>query len=375
VAAYGAERLRFHRGTQLVLGNALAARLLKSLLAAHVPIRLDTSVTRLIRGGGRITGVEVRFASGEVVSIRARRGVVLAAGGFSHNNRLRAELLPAEAGKVSAAAEGDTGDGLDLGQAAGGSVADSNLNNAYWAPASQFVRPDGRLGVYPHTVTDRGKPGMLAVNKAGQRFTNEANSYHEFVQAMFRAHNQGPAIPAHLMCDRGALWKYGLGAIQPMTLRLGRYLRSGYLVEASTIPALAAKLGVDAGNLEATVATYNRDAATGVDTAFGRGSNAYHKYVGDAANLPNPCMHPVATPPFYAVALYPSDLGTAAGLRTDGNGQVLNGTGEPIDGLYACGNDMNSIMCGSYPGPGITLGPALVFGYLAAMHLSDAASP
>jgi succinate dehydrogenase/fumarate reductase flavoprotein subunit len=210
---------------------------------------------------------------------------------------------------------------------------------------------------------------MLAVNKTGKRFTNEAESYHEFVQAMFRAHNQGPAIPAYLMCDRRALWKYGLGAIQPMTFRLGSYRRSGYVVEAPTVRALATKLGVNAANLEATIATYNRDAATGVDTAFGRGSNAYHKYVGDAANLPNPCMHPLETPPFYAVALYPADLGTAAGLRTSRAGEVLNGEGQPIGGLYACGNDMNSIMCGSYPGPGITLGPALVFGYLIAMYI------
>src|SRR5262249_5943675 len=224
---------------------------------------------------------------------------------------------------------------------------------------------------YPHTVTDRGKPGMLAVNKAGQRFTNEADSYHEFVQAMFRAHNRDPAIPAYLLCDRRALWKYGLGAIQPMTLRLSSYRRSGYLFEAPNIRALAGMLGVDADNLQTTIATYNRDAVTGVDTAFGRGSNAYHKYVGDPANLPNPCMRTVETPPFYAVALYPADLGAAAGLRTSQVGEVLNDKAEPIAGLFACGNDMNSIMCGSYPGPGITLGPALVFGFLAAMSIAD----
>jgi succinate dehydrogenase/fumarate reductase flavoprotein subunit len=371
LARYAADRTRFHRGTYLVLGNALAARLLKSLLELGVLIRLDTTITRLVQQGGRVTGVEVRDASGTKATIRARRGVILAAGGFSHSSRLRARWLPAEAGEASAAAEGNSGDGLDLGMAAGGVVAETNPNNAFWTPVSKFVRSDGRRGVYPHTVTDRGKPGMLAVNKAGKRFTNEANSYHEFVQAMFRAHNQGPAIPAHLLCDSRALWKYGLGAVRPMTLRLGSYRRSGYLLEAPTIRALADKLGVDADNLEATIATYNRDAATGVDTVFGRGSNAYHRYVGDAANQPNPCLHPVATPPFYAVALYPADLGTSAGLRTSRHGEVLDGNDSPVAGLYACGNDMNSIMCGSYPGPGITLGPALVFGYLAAVHLAD----
>jgi succinate dehydrogenase/fumarate reductase flavoprotein subunit len=156
-----------------------------------------------------------------------------------------------------------------------------------------------------------------------------------------------------------------------MTWRLESYRRSGYLHEAPTLRALADGLGIGAGNLEATVATYNRDAASGVDTVFGRGSNAYHKYVGDPANLPNPCMHAVATPPFYGVALHPADLGTSAGLRTSPAGEVLDGVGEPIPGLYACGNDMNSIMSGSYPGPGITLGPALVFGYLTAMRLAE----
>jgi succinate dehydrogenase/fumarate reductase flavoprotein subunit len=372
LAGYGAQRLRFQRGTHLVLGNALAARLLKSLLDLNVPVRVNTAATRLIEEAGRIVGVEAHTASGEAVSIGTRHGVVLASGGFSHSKRMRARLLPPEAADVSVAAEGSTGDGLDLGTTAGGFVVDSNSNNAFWTPVSQFLRPDGQRGVYPHTVTDRGKPGMLAVNKAGKRFTNEADSYHEFVQAMFRAHNQSPAIPAYLICDRLALWRYGLGAIHPMTLRLGSYRRSGYLFEAPTIRALATKLGVDADNLDQTIATYNRDAAAGIDTVFGRGSNAYHKYVGDAVNLPNPCMHPVGTPPFYAVALYPADLGTAAGLRTSRAGEVLDGKGQPIGRLYACGNDMNSIMCGSYPGPGITLGPALVFGYLIAMNIRRA---
>lgn len=371
LSSYGAERMRFHRGTNLVLGNALAARLLKSLLDLKVPIRLGTSITRLLLEDGRVVGVEARAKSGEVRLIKARDGVILATGGFSHNKRLRALLLPSEAGSASAAAEGNTGDGLDLGRSAGAIVVDSNLNNAFWTPISQLVRRNGQRGVYPHTVTDRGKPGMLAVNKAGQRFTNEADSYHEFVQAMFRAHNREPAIPAYLLCDRRALWKYGLGAIKPMTLWLGNYRRSRYLYEAPSIRALAGMLGVDADNLEATIATYNRDAMTGVDTAFGRGRNAYHKYVGDPANLPNPCMHSVKTPPFYAVALYPADLGTAAGLRTSQVGEVLNDKKQPIAGLFACGNDMNSIMRGSYPGPGITLGPALVFGFLAATFIAD----
>jgi glycine/D-amino acid oxidase-like deaminating enzyme len=263
MARYGADRMRFLRGTQLVLGNALAARLLKSLLALNVPIRLDTTATRLMQEGGRVVGLEARTTSGEAVSIGARLAVVLASGGFSHSNRLRAQLLPAEAGNVSAAAEGNTGDGLELGQVAGGVVVNSNINNAFWTPVSQFLRPDGQRGIYPHTVTDRGKPGMLAVNKTGKRFTNEADSYHEFVQAMFRAHNQRPAIPAYLMCDRRALWKYGLGAIQPMTFRLGSYRRSGYLVEGRlpsvrSPPSSASTPPISKRRLQPTIATRQR---------------------------------------------------------------------------------------------------------------------
>ena len=367
-ASYLLQRTRLHRGANLVLGNALAGRLLKSLLALKVPVQLSTTTNRLIQESGRVAGVEIETASGPEV-IAARRGVVLATGGFSHDPVARQKHLPAEAALHSAAAEGNTGDGLNLALEAGGNVSQDNVSNAFWAPVSRFTRADGSAGVFPHTVTDRGKPGMLAVNQDGRRFTNEANSYHDFVLAMFRAHNQDPTIPAYLICDRQSLWQYGLGAIKPMTMRLTPYLASGYLTEAPTVKALAERIAVDPDHLSETLTTYNTDAERGEDSAFGRGSNAYHKYVGDPANQPNPCMRSVATPPFYAIALYPADLGTAAGARTGANGEVLGGDGAPIAGLYACGNDMNSVMAGSYPGPGITLGPALVFGYLAAMHL------
>ena len=369
VAAYAWQRTRLHRGANLVLGNALAGRLLKSLLLLGVEIRRNTVTRRLLEEDGRITGVEIETPGG-VQRIKARRGVVLAAGGFSHDAALRGLLLPSEAGMHSAAAPGNTGDGVNLALSAGGEVPNDNASNAFWAPVSHFTRADGSAGVYPHTVTDRGKPGMMAVNGDGRRFTNESNSYHEFVKAMFRSHNQSPAIPAHLICDHQSLWQYGLGAVKPMCLRLAPYLDSGYLIQAQNLDQLAQRIGVPGRHLKETIATYNADAERGEDSAFGRGGNPYHKYVGDPGHQPNPCMRPMATTPFYAVALYPGDLGTAAGARTGGNGEVLNQNGDAIPGLYACGNDMNSVMGGSYPGPGITLGPALVFGYLAAMHLA-----
>ncbi len=372
VLAYARDRLRYHRGTKLVLGNALAARLLRSLQVLDVEVRCNASVRRLISGEGRIEGVEIEGSDGPVV-VKARRGVVLATGGFSHNQEFRRRYLPAEASAYSATAEGATGDGLELASEAGGYVPGDDGNDAFWAPLSSFDRADGSIGIYPHTVTDRGKPGMLAVNREGRRFTNEANSYHDFVKGMFAVQGNRPSVPAYLICDRQALQKYGLGAVKPKRVGLPSLLASGYVTEAPGITELATKIAIDADNLRETVEIYNRDSRAGIDTQFGRGSNAYHRYTGDPENQPNPCMRPLEAPPFYAVEMRPGDLGTAAGLRTSADGEVLFRDGRPVSGLYACGNDMNSIMAGSYPGPGITLGPALVFGYLVGMHLAHGA--
>ncbi len=362
VGSYAWDRLSFERGANLVLGNALAAQLLRSVIDAGVRLRASVPAVRLIRQGTRVTGVVL----GAAEEVGARRGVVIATGGFSHDPELRARHFPTRAGWLSAVCETNTGDGLRLGTDAGGMVSDDHSNSAFWVPTSQFHRRDGTPAVYPHTVTDRGKPGVIAVDGRGKRFVNEATSYHEFVQAMLRA----DAVPCWLICDRDCLWTYGLGAVRPFTRSLDHYVRTGYLVRASSIADLATGLNIDRAALEDTIARYNSDARAGVDRDFGKGSNAYHKYVGDAAHQPNPCMAPIERAPYYAVALYPGDLGTSAGLRTNAHAQVLDGKGDPIPGLYACGNDMDSIMKGAYPGPGITLGPALTFGYLAAMQIA-----
>ena len=367
-ASYAMQRLAGnHRGTDLVLGNALAGRLLKSLLDREVPIRTDCRIDGLERSEGRITGVRV---DGEVVE--AARAVVLSTGGFSHDGERRAELLPEQA-TVTAVAEGATGDGLRLGETAGGTVHPGDVEAAFWTPVSYFTNSAGRQVKFPHTVTDRGKPGLIAVNSQGRRFTNEAVSYHEFVRAQLRADNVGHAVPAHLICDKTFLWKYGLGAVKPMTMNRKPYLDAGYLIEAPTLAGLASKIGLDPAVLLETVERFNDDARKGEDREFGRGSNAYQRHFGDPAVSPNPCLAPIETAPFYSVAVWPADLGTASGLNTDARARVLDGSGEPIPGLYACGNDMASIMRGAYPGPGITLGPALTFGYLAAKDA--AASP
>ena len=373
VSQYALQRLRAPRGTTLHLGNALAARLYASLLARNVDILFGVSVEQLLIEGDAIRGVQVVDTSGSR-SIAARKGVVLATGGFSHDAALRERFFPGAAGSVSAASPPGTGDGLRIGIAAGAGMGTAVASPAYWVPASLFKRADGSQGVFPHTVTDRAKPGVIAVNASGKRFVNEALSYHEFVLAMLRDGNDAPGRPFYLICDRHFLWTYGLGRIRPFTMNLKRYVERGELIEAPGIDALAEAIGVEKSALSATIDNYNAHARVGLDPEFGRGTSIYQRHLGDAGHSPNPCVAPIEQPPFYALRIYPADLGTAIGLKTDCHARVLSKNGAAMSGLYACGNDMGSIMNGNYPGPGITLGPALTFGYIAGRHLAETGS-
>lgn len=384
ILEYAWQRLFAPRGTRLVLGNALIGQLFKSALDLRVRLQLGVRTARVVIEDGRAAGVEIETATQpeagteadaepRTIRIRARAGVVLATGGFSHDPGLRASLLPENLSAASPVCRSVAGDGLRFGVDAGGVIGTHNSQNAFWAPVSQFDREDGSEGVFPHTVADRGKPGLVALTSAGERFTSEAVSYHEFVLAMFRGNAHGAAVPAYLICDRKSLWQYGLGAVKPFTLTLEPHTANGYLVEAGTLDALAQRLEIDSAALAQTIATYNADARSGTDSLFGLGGDPYQRYLGDRDHGPNPCMRPIETPPYYAIRLFPSDLGTIAGLMTDASARVLDADGQPIEGLYACGNDMNSIMDGAYPGPGITLGPALVFGYIAARAIARSA--
>jgi succinate dehydrogenase/fumarate reductase flavoprotein subunit len=370
VSQYALQRLRAPRGTTLHLGNALAARLYASLLARNVEVLFGTSVERLLVVDGAVCGAQTWDSSGSR-PIVARKGVVLATGGFSHDKNLRERYFPAAAGSVSAASPAGSGDGLRVAMAAGASIGTSVASPAYWVPASRFQRADGSPGVFPHTVTDRAKPGIIAVNSAGKRFVNEALSYHEFVLAMLRDGNDATTRSFFLVCDRHFLWTYGLGRIKPFTWRIRPYVRRGDLIEAASIGALAIAIGVEPSALSKTVNDYNAHARKGIDPEFGRGTSIYQRHLGDPSHSPNPCVAPVEQSPFYALRIYPADLGTAIGLKTDGYARVLSKDGTAIAGLYACGNDMGSIMNGNYPGPGITLGPALTFGYVAGRHLAQ----
>jgi len=362
VLRYLADRLRYPRGTRLVLGNALVARLYKNLLDRLVPVWCEATTDRLI-ADGEVRGAVVR-RGGKEFRVRARRGVVLAGGGFPASAALREKHFPRPIARHTAACEGCVGDTLRLGQEAGGVLARSSEDNALWFPSSVTTRADGTTAVYPHIVLDRAKPGLVAVGLSGQRFTDEAASYHEFTRAMYRTSN----IPAWLICDRRFLWKYGLGMIRPMTLRLGRYVASGYLRAGSSLEGLAGTLGVDPKGLLDTARRHSEFARTGTDADFGKGGNAYDRANGDPAHKPNPCLGPIGRAPFYAVRVEPTPLGTSLGLRTDVNAQVCDARGNPLPGLYAVGNDMQSVMGGEYPGAGAQLGPGMTFGYLAALH-------
>jgi succinate dehydrogenase/fumarate reductase flavoprotein subunit len=225
----------------------------------------------------------------------------------------------------------------------------------------------------PHFI-DRAKPGVIAVTANGKRFTNEGNSYHDFVQAMVAACAGKEEVAAYLICDHETLRKYGLGAVAPFPLPLGRHLRTGYLLKGSTLRELADKAGINSAALEETVKDVNVHAREGKDPAFGKGSKAYNRYQGDALHAPNPCVKPIENGPFYAIKVVVGDLGTYAGLTTDEHSRVLGGDRQPIAGLYAVGNDIASIMGGNYPGAGITLGPALTFGHIAGCHLAAAST-
>ena len=374
LARHGIDRLSRKRGTRLVMGNALIGRLLASLIERDADILTDTAVTELVRDADGVCGV-VLEANGERRQIAARLGVIAAAGGFNRHQTRRAQMLHQPLSDYSPAAPGHTGTMQDLALALGARFGTGAADNAYWAPVSIRRRADGSTAVFPHFVLDRGKPGTVCVNQQGRRFVNESTSYHRFVRAMYETHPTSPCIPTFIVADAVALRKYGLGMVRMGTRNLKPFITDGYLVEAQSLAELARKLELDAAALAETVARLNRYATTGVDTEFGRGSTDYHRVNGDPNHKPNPNLGPIDTAPFYAVRLVPGDIGAATGLATDEWGQVLGEGDKPIGHLYACGNDMQSIMGGVYPAPGITIGPGITFAWRAVQHAIGAAVP
>jgi len=370
-ARYLADRLRFTRGTRVMMGNALAGRLLLSLRRRNVPILFGAEIVDVLGGKAGVTGARLRVG-GEEILVRARKGVVLATGGYAHNPRFREAFMPQPVPTLSMSFAGNKGDGVAIGEKLGAVLSPEHCTSGLWTPVSRVPRAGGGEGLFPHLVLDRAKPGLIAVNKAGRRFVNEACSYHDFVLAMFESHKDAPTIPAWLVCDADFLHRYGLGVVYPGHRNVRKFVDSGYLASAPTLDGLAEKIGVDATGLRTTVARHNGFAQTGADLDYGKGETDLNRFNGDAAHKPNPCIGPLAEAPFYALAVWPADIAVSTGLATDADARVLSAEGAPIPGLYACGNDMASVMGGSYPGPGTTLGPAMVFAWRAAMHANTA---
>ncbi|GLS15991.1 FAD-dependent oxidoreductase [Hydrogenophaga electricum] len=374
VLAHWKDLLVHRRGMRLVNGNALVAALATSALEAGVQIRTASPARRLLRDGERVTGAVLNTPDG-AVEVHAARGVLLACGGFPHDTERKRALLPhapTGAEHWSAASHGNTGDGLRLGESAGGQVGTTGLQAAALAPVSLVPRRDGSFAHFPHLI-ERAKPGLIMVRANGQRFTNEADSYHDVMQALIQATPAGQPVQAWLVCDHHFMRHYGLGAAKPAPMPLGPMLANGYVKRGRTLPELARACGIAADGLERTVQRYNAMVSTGKDADFAKGETPYNRIQGDAAfaaerGWPNPCMGPVERGPFYAVRIVAGSLGTFAGLQVNASAQVLDATGQPIPGLYAGGNDMDSMMAGHYPAGGITLGPAMTFGWIAAHH-------
>ncbi|MES2980547.1 MAG: FAD-dependent oxidoreductase [Pseudomonadota bacterium] len=364
----------WHRGTRLVLGNALAARLFKSVLDRKIPYWLEASPQQLLRGqDGHVDGVTVQ-RNGRLWNLRARRGVVVATGGFPWSEEMRGSLYPQPTGPWSMSPQANCGEGIALARQVGATLGTGHASPAFWAPVSILKNSDGTVTRYPHLVWDRAKPGLMAVNSAGRRFVNESTSYHEFVRGMYRANETTPSVPAYLVCDSDFMERWGMGLALPGGRPREHLVRAGYLRRAPTLAALAIELGIDGEALAASAERFNQAAEAGRDDEFGKGSTAYNRYLGDPDQKPNACLGPLRAAPFYGVQVVAGDIGTACGIQCNENAQALDAGGRVVEGLYIAGNDMHSVMGGQYPAPGITLGPALTFGWRAAMHAAQSGS-
>lgn len=374
LATHLKEMALYRRGINVTSGNALAARLAKSALDLGIPILTSSPAKEILMAQGRAVGVRVAGEGGER-RITARQGVVLACGGFPHDIQRIAKAYPhlARGGEhLSPTPTGNTGDGVNMAEALGATVDIRFKDTSAWMPVSRVDYGAGEVGVFPHLL-DRYKPGIIGVLSNGKRFTNESNSYHDVGAAMVRACAGQKDTAMWLICDKPTLAKYGIGFVKPAPMPIGRFLRNGYLIKGDTLAELARNAGIEPAALEQTVREYNVGAVKGQDPAFGRGSTSFNRYLADPENQPNPCVAPVQTGPFFAVKVIMGDLGTFDGIKTSVVGEVLKRDGSAIAGLYAVGNDRESVMGGNYPGAGITHGPNMTHGFVTANHIADQA--
>jgi len=356
-------RTRLLRQRTLSMGQALAAGLRAGLAASGVEVWLDAPLTGLEVQASRVTGVQA-IRGGEPVTIRARRGVLLATGGFERNAAMREKYQrPPIGADWTVGSAGNTGDGIIAGEAAGAAL--DLMDDAWWGPSIPLTG-----GPY-FCLAERSLPGCIIVNAAGERFVNEAAPYVDTVHAMYDKHtDDDPHIPCWLIADQRYRNSYVFAGLPPRKPLPRRWYAAGAVFRAGTLAELAAQIGVLADGLDGTVRRFNGFARTGKDADFGRGDSAYDRYYGDPRCRPNPNLAPLARPPFYAIKIVPGDLGTKGGLRTDERARVLRTDGSPIAGLYAAGNASAAVMGHSYAGAGATIGPAMTFGYIAALDMA-----
>jgi len=348
----------------LSMGQALAAGLRQGLLRYQVPLWLNTPMSGLVTENGRVVGLTAT-RDGEPVVIRARRGVLLATGGFERNDEMRKRYQrDPVATQWTVGSPGNTGDGILTGQEAGGVL--ELMDDAWWGPSIPLA--SGPV----FCLAERSLPGSILVNSAGERFVNEAAPYVDAVHVMYDKHtDDNPHIPCWMITDQRYRNRYVFTGIPPRKPLPRRWFRSGVVFKADSLALLADQIGISADGLAKTVQKFNDFAKAGKDADFGRGDSAYDHYYGDPNCKPNPNLAPLASPPYYAIKIVPGDLGTKGGLRTDEHGRVLRPDDSIIDGLYAAGNTSAMVMGHSYAGPGATIGPAMTFGYLAALHAAN----
>lgn len=357
-------RIQSRRSRRLVMGNALIGRLRHSLIDRGVELRLDCPVTELSMIDGRVCGV--RYKDTEV---KARKGVVIAAGGFEHSTALREKYLPAPtAAQWSAAYPHNTGDLIVAAEKVGAQL--HLMDEAWWGPTIKLMAEDRARMLF----TERSMPGCIMINQSGHRFVNESVAYTTAVQAMYQQGEHGQNIPAYAVFDARYRREYPFGPLLPKGMHLDclqpSAVRNNFLLQANTLDELANQLNVNGQALGATVSRFNGFAENGKDEDFQRGENSYDLLYGDARIQPNPCLAPLTEPPYYAVEIHPGDIGTKGGLLTNAKAQVLGRHEQEIPGLYAIGNSSASPMGRHYPGAGATLGPAMTFAYIAAKQLA-----
>lgn len=345
------------------MGGALAASLMWVALRNGVELWLSSPIKELIVEGGRVTGAVVE-KEGKLVRIGVRRGVMLGAGGFSHNKEWRQKYHGVEG--WSSAPDGQNGEGITVGEQAGGAIA--MMDDAWWGATT--ADPDSK-GNYGFILNERSDPWSIIVDQNGERYFNESESYVDVGHHILEHDKKtgGKAIHSWLVLDRRHSTHFLNSALMIPGARK-KLLKNGELVEARTIDELAEKMNVDKQAFAATVERFNEFARNGVDKDFQRGRTAYDNYYG-YPSLKNPNLGTIEKGPFKAMKIYPGDLGTKGGLVTDEWARVLRPDGSVVEGLYAAGNNTASVMGRTYPGAGSTIGPAGVFGYLGALHAAQ----